>query len=56
MTGQPVGGDEVVFVETNHPTDRVLDVVWRLNGALIPSENSRNLDLEALNLAPGTYS
>lgn len=25
LTGQPVAGDEVVFVETNHPTDRVLD-------------------------------
>ncbi len=57
MTSQPVGGDEVVFVESNHPTDRVLDVAWRLNGALIPNpNNSRNLDLEALNLAPGTYS
>jgi hypothetical protein len=57
MTGQPVGGDEVVFVETNHPTDRVLDVAWRLNGALVPNpSNSRNLDLEALELASGTYS
>ena len=57
MTTQPVGGDEVVFVETNHPTDRVLDVAWRLNGAVIPNPgNSRNLDLGALGLASGTYS
>ena len=32
MTSQPVAGDEVVFVETNHPTDRVLDVAWSLDG------------------------
>ena len=57
MTGQPVGGDEVVFVETNHPTDRVLDVAWRLDGTLIPNpHNSRNLDLGALGLPSGTYA
>jgi hypothetical protein len=27
-TDRPVGGEEVVFVETTHPTDRVLDVTW----------------------------
>jgi hypothetical protein len=57
MTGQPVGGDEMVYVETNHPTDRVLDVAWRLDGKLIPNpHNSRNLDLGALGLPPGTYA
>src|SRR5262245_30284250 len=57
LTSQPVGGDEVVFVETNHPTDRVLDVAWRLNGGLLPNpDNSRNMDLGTLGLAPGTYS
>jgi hypothetical protein len=56
MTGQPVGGDEVVFVETNHPSDRVLDVAWRLDGEQIPNpDNSRNLDLGALGLPSGTY-
>jgi len=57
MTSQPVGGDEVVFVETNHPTDRVLDVTWRLDGVLVPNpRNSRNLDLGALGLPSGTYT
>jgi hypothetical protein len=57
LSGQPVGGDEVVYVETNHPTDRVLDVAWRLNGVLVPNpNNSRNLDLGSLGLAPGTYT
>jgi hypothetical protein len=56
MTTQPVGGDEVVFVETNHPADRVLDVAWSLNGSALPNPyNGRTLDLGALDLAPGTY-
>ncbi len=56
MTSQPVAGDEVVYVRTNHPTDRILDVTWSLDGATLPNpHNSRNLDLGALNLAPGTY-
>jgi hypothetical protein len=57
LTTQPVGGDEVVFVETNHPTDRVLDVTWRLDGKSIPNPyNSRNLDLGALGLPSGTFT
>ena len=56
MTGQPVAGDEVVFVETNHPADRILDVAWSLNGAPLPNpDNSRLLDLGALRLPPGTH-
>ncbi|MEV6816015.1 M64 family metallopeptidase [Micromonospora sp. NPDC051296] len=56
MNSQPVAGDEVVFVRTNHPTDRIVDVTWSLDGATLPNpHNSRNLDLGALNLAPGTY-
>jgi hypothetical protein len=57
MTSQPVAGDEIVYVETNHPTDRVVDVSWSLDGTEIPNPtNSRTLDLGELNLAPGTYS
>lgn len=57
MTSQPVGGDDVVYVETNHPSDRVLDVAWRLDGQLVPNpNNSRNLELGSLGLASGTYT
>ena len=57
MTSQPVAGDEVVYVETNHPTDRVVDVTWRLNGTVVPNPtNSRNLDLGAIGLEPGTHT
>jgi IgA Peptidase M64 len=56
-TARPVGGEDVVFVETNHPNDRVLDVAWRLDGAVVPNPaNSRNFDLGAQNLAPGTHT
>jgi hypothetical protein len=56
MTSQPVAGDEVVFVETNHPTDRVLDVAWTLDGAPVANpNNSRRLDLGALGLSAGTH-
>ena len=52
-----VGGDEVVFVETTHPSDSVLDVIWRLDGAVVPNPaNSRNFDLGARNLAAGTHT
>jgi len=56
MTTQPVAGDEVVFVETNHPADRVLDVAWSLDGEAVPSPgDGRSLDLGALGLSPGTH-
>lgn len=56
MNDEPVGGDEVVYVETNHPTDRVVDVAWYLDGEEIPNpRNSRNLALGELDLVPGTY-
>ncbi len=55
-TSRPVAGDEVVYVETTHPTDRVFDVTWRLNGVVVPNGGSANLDLGALGLAPGTYT
>jgi hypothetical protein len=56
QTDRPVGGDDVVFVETTHPTDRVLDVTWRLNGAVVPNpDNSRNFNLGEQNLSPGSH-
>ncbi len=56
-TTHPVAGDEVVYVETNHPTDRVLPVTWSINGVNVANPtNSRNLDLEKLNLMAGTHT
>jgi hypothetical protein len=55
QTGRPVGGEDVVYVETTHPTDRVLDVTWRLNGAVVDTGNSRNFHLADRDLATGTH-
>ena len=53
----PVAGDEVVYVETNHPNDRVLPVRWAINGVEIANPtNSRNLDLGTLGLPAGTHT
>ncbi|MGK5740274.1 M64 family metallopeptidase [Micromonospora sp. URMC 103] len=56
LNTQPVAGDEVVYVRTNHPDDRIPDVAWSLDGNPLPNPyNSRNLDLAALKLSPGTH-
>ncbi len=55
-TTRPVGGQEVVFVETTHPTNRVLTVTWHLDDKAIPNPyNSRHLNLSKLNLPRGTF-
>ena len=55
-TNLAVGGKDVVYVETTHPTDRVLDVAWQLDGVPAPNGNRRNFNLGALPLAPGTHT
>jgi hypothetical protein len=54
-TGPPVGGQEVVYVETGHPTDRVLEVSWELDGEPVPGSSDRTIDLSALGLPEGSY-
>ena len=57
LTNLPVAGDEWVFIHTNHPDDRVLDVAWYLDDEELPNpDNSRNINLGSLDLEPGTYS
>jgi hypothetical protein len=57
QTDRAVGRNDVVWVETTHPVDRVLDVTWRLDGSPLPNpDNSRNLDLGDLRLSPGTHT
>jgi hypothetical protein len=55
-TQHAVAGDEVVFVETTHPTGSVHEVTWRLDGVVVPNGNRRNFDLGAQGLAPGTHA
>lgn len=52
-----VGGTDVVWIETTHPTDRVLTATWTVDGQQVPNpHNSRNLDLESLGLPAGTHT
>ena len=54
-TDRPVGGDEVVYVQTGHPSDRVLSVSWELDGQGVAASTDRTLDIGELGLAAGTY-
>jgi hypothetical protein len=57
QTHRAVAHDEVVYVETPHPADRVLDVSWSLDGTVVAGTgNSRNFDLGAHNLTAGTHT
>jgi hypothetical protein len=56
FTGRPVAYDEVVYARTTHPTDRVLDVTWRLDGEVVPNANRRTLDLGARTLTAGAHT
>ncbi|NHC44261.1 M64 family metallopeptidase [Motilibacter aurantiacus] len=54
-TSAPVGRTDVLWVETAHPVHHDLDVTWSVDGTVIPdTQNSRDLDLETLALAPGS--
>ena len=56
-TSRPVGGTDIVYVETTHPRDRMPVVTWKLDGVVIPnSANSRNFALAAQSLAPGKHT
>jgi len=49
-----VGPNEVLWVETGHPSSHELDVIWTVNGTTVPNpHNSRNLALAPLKLAAG---
>ena len=57
QTDRPVGGKDVVYVETAHPVDRVLTVAWSLNGEPVANPgNTRSFNLAEQNLPPGTHS
>jgi hypothetical protein len=56
QTSRAVSGDEVVYVATSHPADRVLTVTWRIDGRDVATTGTdRTIDLEALELAPGAH-
>ncbi|HEU5470548.1 MAG TPA: M64 family metallopeptidase [Actinophytocola sp.] len=51
-TGRPVGGTDVVYVETSHPRDVIPPVTWTLDGRPIAAPgNDRELALAGLGLS-----
>jgi hypothetical protein len=57
QTSRPVGGTDVVHVETSHPADRVPAVIWRLDGRMVPgTDDRRTFRLADHDLAPGTHT
>lgn len=53
-TAYALAFNEIAFVETPNPTDRILNVTWQLNGNVIEdAENSRFLDLSKISLPAG---
>jgi hypothetical protein len=54
---RPVAGDEVIYVETANPPNRVLNVVWQVNGKPVARPAAaRTLPLADLQLPPGTHT
>ncbi|MFB6718728.1 M64 family metallopeptidase [Kribbella sp. NPDC056345] len=54
-TGQ-VAPDQVVWLQTLHPSSHELDVTWTLDGRTLPTGNQRAIDLATLDLAPGLHT
>ncbi|MFJ7936407.1 M64 family metallopeptidase [Sporosarcina sp. NPDC096371] len=54
-TGRSLAFNEVAFVQTTNPTNRVLDVTWELNGEVVAdTHNNRYLDLGGFDLPEGS--
>ena len=57
QTAQPVARDEVVFVETNHPADRIVRVSWAIDGRPVANPaDRRTLDLGAKRFSKGNHT
>ncbi|MFI5728553.1 M64 family metallopeptidase [Kribbella sp. NPDC051587] len=54
-TGQ-VAADQVVWLQTLHPSSHELDVSWTLDGRALPTANRRAVDLATLDIAPGLHT
>ncbi|MEU8301238.1 M64 family metallopeptidase [Micromonospora sp. NPDC048909] len=55
-TDRPVGARDTVYVQANHPTDRVPAVRWTLDDRPVANPgHDGDLELAALDLAPGAH-
>ncbi|GAA0590231.1 peptidase [Kribbella sandramycini] len=51
-----VAPDQVVWLQTLHPSSHELDVTWTLDGRVLPTANRRALDLATLDLTAGPHT
>jgi hypothetical protein len=53
---EPIGADRVVWIETMYPVSHQLDVTWTLDGATLPVNGARSVDLSTMELPPGVHT
>ncbi|RIJ76950.1 peptidase M64 [Nakamurella silvestris] len=54
-TTEPLAREEIAFVRTNHPSDRLPTVTWRIDGKVVQTGTLTVLDLKALTLSKGAH-
>ncbi|WP_026162995.1 M64 family metallopeptidase [Kribbella catacumbae] len=52
----PVAPNQLVWLQTLHPASHELTVTWTLDNTVLPTNNSRAVDLGSLNLSPGPHT
>lgn len=52
----PVAPNQLVWLQTLHPASHELTVTWTLDNTVLPTNNSRAVDLGSLNLSPGAHT
>ncbi|QEO13971.1 peptidase [Agromyces intestinalis] len=56
-TDHAAGSSDVLYVETNHPDGRIMDVAWQVDGVTVPNPYAkRNLPLATLGLGAGEHT
>ncbi|PJJ63314.1 M64 family metallopeptidase [Compostimonas suwonensis] len=55
-TTHATGSKDVLYVETTHPSDHLLDVSWNVDGTVVPNAQKLNLALAPLSLDGGTHT
>ncbi len=54
-TGQ-VAPDQLIWLQTLHPSTHELEVTWTLDGAALPTANAHSVNLATLHLPPGPHT
>ncbi len=52
----PVAPTQLIWLQTLHPASHELTVTWTLDNTILPTNNSRAVDLASLTLPPGPHT